>query len=132
MMDTKQFVAREHIRAAVNWADSNPNAADDQWAREATHWRVTLRYQGRQMTVPFSQGSAISREPSAADVLDCLASDASGYEQARSFEEWAADYGYDPDSRTAERTYRAIEKQTAALRRLLGSAYDRLQEADRL
>ena len=71
------------------------------------------------MTIYFSQGPAIAREPSAADVLDCLASDAAGYESAGSFEDWASEYGYDTDSRKAERTYKAVEKQAADLARIL-------------
>ena len=48
------------------------------------------------------------------------------YVNAWSFEDWAGDYGYDADSRSAERTYRAIGSQVDDLRRLLGE--DALQE----
>lgn len=83
------------------------------------------------MTVPFSQGPAICEEPTAADVLDCLASDASGYENAsgllRSFEGWAREYGYDPDSRKAERTFKTVQKQSQQLAVVLGTdAYNTL------
>ncbi len=62
--------------------------------------------------------------PTASDVLDCLASDASTMDNARSFEEWAGDLGYDEDSRTAERTFKVCEKQAEDLRALLRDAYD--------
>ena len=68
-------------------------------------------------------GPALTDEPDAADVLNCLASDASGYENAGSFEEWAGEYGYDTDSRSAERTFSAVESQTLALRSFLGERY---------
>jgi hypothetical protein len=98
-----------------------------------THWKCTLRTKGRRMTLYFSQGSAHTREPETADVLDCLASDARTLESSRSFEEWALDLGYDEDSRKAERTYRAVKKQSARLRKLLGeSAYKALLNADSL
>jgi hypothetical protein len=76
------------------------------------------------MVVPFGMGSANTEEPDAADVLNCLASDASGYENARSFEEWASELGFDADSRKAERTYREVERQAQQLRAFLGSEYD--------
>lgn len=43
--------------------------------------------------------------PCAADVLYCLLNDRSAVGQT--FEEWASDYGYDTDSRAAERIYSA-------------------------
>ena len=120
-----ELIAREGITATVVPADVNPNIGDD--IPGANHYRVTLRAHGRQMTVPWSQGPAILREPTAADVLDCLASDTSGYHSAGgTFEAWAAEYGYDEDSRKAERIFRAVERQAGALRHLLGDAYDEL------
>lgn len=70
------------------------------------------------MTIPFSMGPAHSHEPTVADVLECLASDYSGSDQA--FEDWAADLGYDPDSRKAERTYQAVVRQARKLEQFLG------------
>jgi hypothetical protein len=118
------------ISATVAYADANPHMTD--MGRGAYHYRVTLRRRTprRSMTVPFSCGSAWTREPDAADVLDCLLSDASGADQ--SFEDWASDYGFDTDSRKHERTYRAIARQTAKLRRFLGDDYDRALAAERL
>jgi hypothetical protein len=97
---------------------------------DGMHWAVTLRMGRKQMTVPFSQGWAHTKPPTAADVLDCLASDASGADE--SFEDWAANYGYDTDSRKAERTYNAVRKQTARLRQFLGDKYEPLLEVERL
>jgi len=129
-MTMQQFVNRYHVRASAKWADSNPNMIGEWKDHGASHWRVTLKHQGRQMTVPFSQGSAISHEPTAEDVLGCLVSDASGFENARSFEEWCSEYGYDTDSRTAERTYQIIEKQAEKVKRLLGDRYDEAVQAE--
>ena len=77
------------------------------------------------MSLVFSMGSGHGgKRPELADVLDCLASDAAGYENARSFADWCADYGYDVDSRRAERTFKAVERQATSLHRVLGeSAY---------
>jgi hypothetical protein len=120
------------ISATVAYADANPHMTD--MGRDAYHYRVTLRRRTprRSMTVPFSCGSAWTREPDAADVLDCLLSDASGYDNADGFADWCAEYGYEEDSRKAEGTYKAIARQSAALRRFLGDDYDRALAAERL
>ena len=67
------------------------------------------------------------KAPKAADILDCLASDAASYDNARSFEDWASEFGYDEDSRKAERIFKACGKQAIKLKRFLGEpAYERL------
>ena len=72
--------------------------------------------------------------PSIEDVLDCLASDASGFGNSRTFEEWADEYGYDSDSRKAEKTYNAVAENTKKLKNLLGhDLYEKLLfEVERL
>jgi len=62
----------------------------------------------------------VPNAPTAADVLNCLASDAAGVENARSFEDWCADYGYDTDSRKAEKTFRVCEQQRDSLKGFIG------------
>jgi len=124
-METEQladFVKRNRIHFSAELTDTNPNmASDDQWMRAANHWKVTFRCEGRQLTTYFSQGSGISRDPSAEDVLDCLGSDASGIENVNSFEQWACEYGYDTDSRKAEKTFKACERAAAKLEQFLGA-----------
>ncbi len=58
--------------------------------------------------------------PEMSDVLDEVAAEAAVVEAARCFEEWAAQMGFDPDSRGAERVYRAWRRRTSNLRKLLG------------
>ena len=113
----KRFVEKNRIRIVVDYADENKNAPD--W-KDANHYKVTLRKGNRQLTTYFSQGYAINHEPTAEDVLDCLASDSSSVDNARSFEDWAGDYGYDTDSRKAEKIYNACRKQADKLKTFLG------------
>lgn len=115
------------VRVDVQWADSNPNM--DDMPPGSRHYRVTLRYKGRQMTVPFSCGPAIEREPDAESVLECLLSDASSAYQ--SFDDWCGDYGYDTDSRKAERTYRIVVSQAEKTKRLLADDYEAFMDAER-
>lgn len=92
------------------------------------HFRCVIestQHKGR-MSLYFSQGSAHVDEPTAEDVLDCLASDASSYD-GNTFEQWARELGYDTDSRKAEKTYKAVKRQAEQLKRFLGDeAYETL------
>lgn len=121
-MTLPAFITTYRVRLVADLTDHNPTMDEpsSDWSRTATHWRCQLRCQRRQLTVFFSMGPALSREPTTRDVLECLLSDAAGFENAQSFNDWADNYGYDVDSRRAERTYRVIERQAEGLRRLLG------------
>jgi hypothetical protein len=59
--------------------------------------------------------------PEMSDVLDEVAAEAAVVETSRCFEEWAVLMGFDPDSRHAERVYRAWRHRTGNLRKLLGN-----------
>jgi len=89
------------------------------------HWLCTLKCGKDRMTVYFSQGYAHNgKAPTLESVLDCLASDAAGYDNAQSLEDWASEYGYSEDSRKAEKIYRTVGEQADKLKALLGpSAY---------
>lgn len=118
------WLRREQIGAVAELIDKRPDKLMADMPDGSRHWRVILGRrqptgQYHQMTVYFSQGPAIEREPSAEDVLDCLASDYSGFDNARSFEDWCGEYGYDTDSRKAEATYRAVQQQAEKLERFL-------------
>ena len=122
------FIRQHGISMSAEPTDANPNMiGDGQWH----HWRCTLHCGYREMTVYFSQGPAICREPTAEDVLDCLAMDATSL--GGSFEDWCAEFEYDTDSRRAERTFQVIEKQSKQLQRLIGAgAYETLLQLERL
>ena len=60
--------------------------------------------------------------PEVGEVLYCLAADSQGIENSRSFEEWAGEYGYDTDSRSAEATYRTCQGLAANLAAFLGES----------
>lgn len=57
--------------------------------------------------------------PNAADVLHCLALDAEAINYA-TFEQWADEFGYDTDSRAAERSYQECLRAGLFLRAVLG------------
>ena len=124
----------------------------DEWKRQATGWETTLSYkpgyahhrEGRTLTVPFWQGAGfidkqkshrlgrgvVPLEPTAAGVLSCLLSDATSYDQARSFEDWCAELGMDSDSRRAKETYDQIAEQSKQTKHFLGDLFDELAAAE--
>jgi hypothetical protein len=106
-------------------ATSKPGAAGD-WTGSpgSTHWTVTLRNGRRTLTTPFHMGSAHKGAPEVADVLACLISDESS--GAMSFEEFCGEFGYDTDSREAERTWKSCARMSPKVRTFLG---DLLEEA---
>jgi hypothetical protein len=119
-MTLRKFAAKYRLAMTADLTDRNPNMPEDDWARTATHWKCVLRRGRVRMTVYFSQGPAVVRDPGLEDVLDSLASDAAGHLNADSFEGWADELGFDTDSRSAERTYNAIGAEVTELTRLLG------------
>jgi hypothetical protein len=92
-------------------------------------YKVTLRYQKRQLTVPFYMGPAIGREPTAADVISCLISDAFAYENARDIDDFARDFGYERVSETLA-AYEACKKTSPRIRHLLGDDFEEFTKAE--
>jgi hypothetical protein len=129
-MTIQAFIKSAGIRMSAERTDRNPSMDD---SARMDHWRVTLRCGRSRMSTVFSMGYGRNgAEPKLSEVLDCLASDAASFDNAQSFEDWASDYGYDTDSRKAERTYLAVQKGAVKLRKFLGdSAYETLMTAER-
>jgi hypothetical protein len=125
-----EFVNAQRIMMTAEPTDSNPSMEPDR--NPMDHWKCKLTRTDkdgrRSLTIIFSMGMGHSgKQPHVNDVLDCLASDASSYDNAQGFEDWAADFGLDPDSRKAERTYKAVQVSAAKLKRFLGDeAYETL------
>jgi|SRR5882672_3289550 len=122
-LDIDARIAAAGIVMTATATDANPNMDDT--SHDMDHWSCKFRRAGsaRVMTVIFSMGSGHhGKAPTACDVLDCLASDATGCD-GRSFEDWCGDYGYDTDSRKAERTWKATVRQSAKLQQFLGDDF---------
>lgn len=110
---------RYKITLTATRVDSRPDNLSE-WGPDARHFRCRIRCDKRSFGLYFTQGSAHTADPTISDVLYCLACDASGYDNYGNFEDWCGEYGYDPDSRKAERIYRAVKKQAEQLRRTVG------------
>lgn len=131
MKTISDFVRENKISMKCERTDSNPSMPD---SRGMDHWKCTLtrgsqremvgRSAAKRMSVVFSQGYGHGgAKPTVENVLDCLASDASGYENNDGdFEMWCREYAYDADDlKTAGKTFRSIEKQAKKLKAFLGS-----------
>jgi len=131
----EQFIAKHRITATAARVDRNPNMegagrapAFKDTPVDMDHWRVTLRRPGAKLTVYFSKGFGHEGKPAEAnEVLNSLALDSSGVENASGFADWCGEYGYDTDSRKAHKTYKICERQMERLLKFLGTeAYDEL------
>lgn len=110
----------------------NADVNGDGWHKDKDGWehhryRVVLAVDGRAMTVNFRQGMGVDDDPDALRVLESVFADTIDMvelmeraDQGEAFEEWAGNVGYDPDSREAERLYRACGDQALELRKLVG------------
>ncbi len=121
---------------------------DDKWEHDA--WNVSLTFKGRTyQDIAYRMGTGHSAEwlvsdkkkanwgqhprtweptpPAAADLIYSLMMDVSGLDQG--FEDWAADFGMDKDSRQAERMYRQCLETLPRLHALLGSDFGQFETA---
>lgn len=106
------------IKAIVK---AGTKAAQKGWQETATGYRVTLKFEGRSMTVDFWCGS-LHPVPTAFDVMYCLTSDATYADY--SYEEWAEELGYNVDSREADKTYKECIAQTKRFKKFMLESFE--------
>lgn len=101
------------------------NTSQDNWQRYS--FTVTLKRDGQKITMPYHMGIGHAKDgqtpaPKLIEVLDSLRLDASSADE--SFEDFCANFGYDPDSRKALATYKACQKARVKVQALLGDDFD--------
>ena len=96
------------------------------WQQNAHGYTCVLRYNRKKMTVDFWMGQ--EREPTEAEVINCLLSDSSA--RVLTFEEWCREYGYSSDSIAVKRSYRLCVRQGVKVERLLGEDYKLFKVAE--
>ena len=90
-----------------------------EWQAQANCYRVKLTYAGRSYSLYYYMGRGNKSEPTASDLIYCLSNDASILESCSDLECFKACMGEDSDTAN---TYRAIKRQTARYRKLIGDA----------
>ena len=120
---TTDYAQGEAYAPAYKIKASNPydrQCREDAISLETETGRIAIRLFGTG-SGKYGPGRRHIPAPSIVDVLYSLSSDASVLD-AGCFENWAADCGYDTDSRKAETTYRACFDIALKMRAALGDA----------
>lgn len=97
---------------------------DDKECRDIYQFRLSRN--GKSYTAKFGQsinGSQNGEVPNAYDILTCLTK----YDPY-TFENFCSEYGYDSDSRKAEKIYTACCREYAGVVRVFGDVLEQLQE----
>lgn len=117
------FIERHQLEMTVDKITARPDGWSEEWPG-ARHYVVTLKRVGFGPPAPvaffYSQGSAHTKGPKLADVLDALAGDAASYLNARDADDMAAELGVE-SPREAVRLWEACRETAAKLETLLGS-----------
>lgn len=103
-----------------------PYDEQDEWQRRSNGYRVCFTYSRRQTCFDFWQGSGITHDPKANDVMSCLVSDANA--GMATFDDFCNEFGYDTDSRKAEQTWQACQRIGKQLSHLFGADYTEAME----
>ena len=131
MTDSTQKTLKQlakKVRLSFDWGAKLDYDKQDKWQREANGYHCTLRYKGRQYSFDFWQGQGIASDPTAEGVLECLLSDSTVSDD---FADFCNEFGYDSDSRKAEKTHKACLKVGENTRRLLGDDFEAFLYAKR-
>lgn len=138
-MDTRSTIQSLGVTSVSKRVDFNPSLLVEDTAhnrayndRYCSHWKVTLKHKGHQLTVPFSMGQAHGASPSLHNVVGCLISDSLSVEDV-DFEDWAENLGFDADSKSAKKAYKACVRMRERLIDFFGDdAFNALCDADDL
>lgn len=107
-LQAEKFLTDHGIKFTAKYITHGIHFPGDKDGRDI--WRLTLtrgNTRGRRISVRFGQSVASQGEtPRAYSLLTCLTKYDPG-----TFSEFCREYGYDEDSRSAERTYKAVVKE---------------------
>lgn len=127
MQTVEQFLVGSDVSIRCKEVSANGDGAlavSEPWA--AKHYSCELHGSNGDRPIRALIGSDTG-PPGIAEVLDAVAAEAAVAEEADGFEAWAAQLGYDPDSRRDERIYRTALRHARLLRNMLGEeGYERL------
>jgi hypothetical protein len=112
--NANEFAKRHGITLEILEEDYDYYFPDDD--RPRSIFKCRLKRNGKRYTFKFGQ-SIVNEgvEPTMYDVLACVTKYDTG-----SFEDFCGDFGYNVDSMSAYKTYKAVRKEYDAMCRLLG------------
>ena len=123
--ELERLCEKKHVRCEAQYGGVE---VPEGWTPGTHPYKVTLRKGNRRLTVPFFMGPANEKEPTAADVLHCLVSDARMGEM--DFHEFCGEFGYDEDSRKAEATHKQCVALAPRIRKFLGEDFEEFERAE--
>ena len=121
---TKDFLNNKDQAIAVSimyvGAKSSPNFDAD----ASRHNQVTIRNKSTRKRATFDYWGSMyepnqDNEDGLKGALDCILLDIEAYENARDFNDFCAEFGYDADSRKAENIYKACGKELEKFNRVV-------------
>lgn len=125
---TKLEDLAKKVRIRVEYGCNLPIEKQDEWQQNANSYRCTLFYEKRSFSFDYWQGTGIPEDPTAAGCLESLLSDASCSED---FGDFCSEFGYDTDSRNAEKIHKGCLKVAKSMKRLLGKDFEKFMESER-
>lgn len=120
--DDKEFLLEKMgVSFASLRINERPDGLMPDMPAGSSHWRILIRRDGKDMTIYYSMGAAHTGTPDDLDVFNSLLMDTADIDGAN-FEDWAENLGFDPDSRKAERTFKACQETLLNLRTLFNES----------
>jgi hypothetical protein len=117
--DAKERLARCGGTIRIKLSDTKVAPWDGECAHYRPHYRVTLTGPGGSYTLDFwgsINDGETGAQATAYDVLACLE-----WSDPGTFESFCGNFGYEPDSIKANKVWRAVKAQAAALGRIFPS-----------
>lgn len=121
-MNHHQQAADFLVKHGIRFSAKLVNKKLQEWEgneRKSNHFVVTLENENRRVSFDFFDSvnnfNAGKTELDAYSVLACCSGD---YHCPETFEEFCSEFGYDADSRKAEKTFKACQKQSAKLKKI--------------
>ena len=117
------FASKHNVKLAIG----EPEYGQMGWDKKDNFRHIfpcKLSRNGKSYSFKFGQSIAAGAEPPTMyDVLACITK----YDPY-SFENFCSEFGYDTDSRTAEKTYKAVCREWKGVERLFSDILEELQE----
>jgi hypothetical protein len=105
----KELLSSLGVKFSANFIEYGKHFSDDKECRDI--FNITFSRNGKKFSLRFGQSlndstGAGTNKPTEYDVLSCIQKYDVG-----SFQDFCYEFGYDIDSRTAEKTYKAVLKE---------------------
>lgn len=111
VIETDYSLGVGHVKIPKNYAPMSLTQ-DERRALEVLQGNPRAQFRDKALHASLAAKLALAQKvvPQLADVMHSLLSDGEAYFDAMTFEDWAANFGYDADSRKAESIFRKCDE----------------------